>query len=245
MPRWDAHVDESGSRLDASGGQGRFVLVCMAGSPAAISGLVEKIRRLKLELVPGADPANWELHAGDMFHDRGGSPPGSLTTEEKMSIMRRIVAIVCDGDIALFGISIMRQGAGRRGATDARIAERATAILVERLEWLAEAQGGGVTLRVVSDNVRERRRLAMSRALEQRAAGRGPPRGTARAVTGIEFVDSRSSAAIQAADAIAYIINRYVGGDAAFGGMFGDIRQKARADGSRGGLRIESGRRTG
>ena len=220
MPRWDAHVDESGSRLDASGGQGRFVLVCMAGSPAAISGLVEKIRRLKLELVPGADPANWELHAGDMFHDRGGSPPGSLTTEEKMSIMRRIVAIVCDGDIALFGISIMRQGAGRRGATDARTAERATAILVERLEWLAGAHGGEVTLRVVSDNVRERRRLAMSRALEQRAAGRGPPRGTARAVTGIEFVDSRSSAA-----------------DAAFGGMFGDTRQKARADGNRGRLR--------
>ena len=62
----------------------------------------------------------------------------------------------------------------------------------------------------------------------RRAAGRGPPRGTARAVTGIEFVDSRSSAA-----------------DAAFGGMFGDTRQKARADGNRGGLRIESGRRAG
>jgi len=71
---WVAYVDESGSRVGARGGPGRFVLACVAGSPEAIAGLAESVRRLKLELVPKIDPADWELHAGDMFHGRGGSP---------------------------------------------------------------------------------------------------------------------------------------------------------------------------
>jgi len=240
MPRWDAHVDESGSRLDASGGQGRFVLVCMAGSPAAISGLVEKIRRLKLELVPGADPANWELYAGDMFHARRLSP--RLPDHGRKNVHHA-------------------QDCGHR------VRRRHCAV------WnLYHAAGGGQTRRHGCQDCRARHsdsrrapgvacrgtwgRGDAARGIGQRKGKATPGNvkgaGTARGRTGAA---PRNSArrdgnrvcglAIQAADAIAYIINRHVGGDAAFGGMFGDIRQKARADGSRGGLRIESGRRAG
>jgi len=97
------------------------------------------------------------------------------------------------------------------------------------------------TLRMVSDNVPEGHRLAMERETSRQAARRQPPCGGARIVTKIEFVDSRSSATIQAADSVAYAINRCLGGDTAFGGLFGDIRRKAQAYGDRGGLRIESG----
>jgi len=217
----------------------------MAGSPAAIARLAESIRRLKLELVPKIDPADWELHAGDMFHGRGGSPLGSMTTEEKMSVMRKVVGIVCDSDAALFGISVVRPGAHKKNATDARLAERATALLAERLGWFANAQGGKMTFRMVSDNVREKRRLAMTKALERRAAGSPPPRGRARPVTRIEFVDSRSRAAIQAVDAVAFAINRCVAGDEEFDDMFEDIKSRAWSQGDQSGLRIESGRRAG
>jgi len=240
-PEWAAYVDESGSRTGARGEPGRFVLACIAGSPAAIARLAESIRRLKLELVPRIDPADWELHAGDMFHGRGGSPLGSMTTEEKMSVMRKVVGIVCDSDVALFGISITRSGTVKRNTTDARLAERTTKLLVERLGWLAEAQGTVTTLRIISDNVPEGHRLAMERAMCRQAARPRLPYGRERTVIKIEFVDSRSSATIQAVDSIAYAINRCLGGDAAFGGLFDDIRRKARTDGDRGGLRIESG----
>jgi len=58
-------------------------------------------------------------------------------------------------------------------------------------------------------------------------------------------VDSRSSALVQVADTIAYIINRYIGGDTRFRGLFEDIARKAwRRDGPSG-LCPWSGRRFG
>lgn len=59
----------------------------------------------------------------------------------------------------------------------------------------------------------------------------------------IEFVDSRSSALVQVADAIAYIIHRYVWGDAAFGKLFEDIRRLSRLPRGQSGMRIRSVRR--
>jgi len=218
MAEWVAYVDESGSGPGARGGPGRFVLACIVGSPTAIAEINERIRRLKLELVPGLDPADWELHAGDMFHDRGGSPLGSMGTQEQMAVMRKIVGIVCDSDVVTFGIVV--KGANMRGKrlTYARVIEHAARLLAERLERLAQGLGEGITLRVVSDNLPERHRLAMERAM---------PRGSTRRTTGIEFVDSLSSATIQAVDAMAYALNRHAGGDAAFGVMSRNIRRKA------------------
>lgn len=201
------------------------MLACVAGSPKALAELEEKIRRLKLELAPKADPAGWELHAGDMFHNRGGSILGLLETKKQMAIMRRIVDIVRGCDVVLFYIVVMGTRMHGKRATHARVVEHATALLVERLEQFAQEQGEGVTLRVVSDNAREHQRLAMERALERRATRRSPPLGRRR-VTLIEFADSLSNGLVQVADALAYIINRHAGGDAAFGEMFRDIRRK-------------------
>jgi len=217
MPEWVAYVDESGSGLGQKGGSGRFVLACVAGSPAAIAALAENIRRLKLELAPELDPADWELHAGEMFHARGSSPLGSMGMERQMRVMSRIVDIVCDSDVVVF--SIVVTGAKMRGkrATDARVAGHAMSILAERLELLALGLGDRTTLRVVSDNAPEAHRVAMEKAL----ARDGTPH-----VTGIEFVDSRSSATVQAVDALAYTINRHMGGDAMFGKAFRNIERK-------------------
>ncbi|RNJ71837.1 MAG: DUF3800 domain-containing protein [Thaumarchaeota archaeon S15] len=226
MAEWEAYVDESGSRLSARQGKSRFVLACVAGSPRALGELEGKIQRLKLELVPGADPAKWELHASKMFHNIGDSPLGSMSTEQNMRVMRKIMDIVCGCDVMLFNIVIMGTRMHGKRATDTRIVEHATALLVEKLEQLAAGQGAGTTLRVISDNVLEKTRLAMKRALARRAARRSAPLEGARRVTGIMFVDSRSSALVQVADAIAYIINRHEGGDAAFGCLFRLVERK-------------------
>jgi len=217
MAEWAAHVDESGSGPGARGKPGRFVLACIAGSPEAIAGIEERIRRLKPGLVPGLDPADWELHAGDMFHGRMASPLGSMTTAEKMAVMRRIVDIVRDSDAVTFIVAVTGVRTRGRGASTTRTAGHAMALLADRLEGFARGRGR-MTLRVVSDNAPEGQRLAMARALGRRDA---------RAVTGIEFADSRPGAMLQVADAMAYAINRDMGGDTRFRGMHGDIRGKA------------------
>jgi len=134
MPEWHAHVDESGGRLGIRGGQGRLVLACIVGTPDSLAELAKKIRRLKLELVPHADPADWVLHAGDMFHGRGDTPLGSIGKARKMGVMRRIVDIVCDSDVVPFGVIITATSMHGKSVTDARIVGHATKLLIERLE---------------------------------------------------------------------------------------------------------------
>lgn len=87
MPEWVAYVDESGNRAGSAGGPDYFVLAGVAGSQGALGELAERARRLKLDLVPHADPADWELHAGDMFHDRDDSPLGSMSTAKKKCLL--------------------------------------------------------------------------------------------------------------------------------------------------------------
>lgn len=178
MAGWVAHVDESGSGPDIRGGPGRFVLACIAGSPETITGINEKIRRLKLRLVPGLDPADWELYAADMFHNRGGSPLGSMGIERQMSVMRSIVDIVCGSDVVLFKAVVMLAHKRGKRAIKARAVRRAMGILVGQLEQIA-GQKEGVTFHIVSDHVHEKHRLAMKGALERRTLGH-PTKSRAR-----------------------------------------------------------------
>lgn len=233
-----AHAGEPGSGPDIRGGPGRFVLACIAGSPETTAGINERIRRLRPGLVPGLDPADWELHAGDMFHNRGGSPLGPMGRTRHMDTMRNIVDIICDSDAVTFGaVALATRKRGKR-ATEAKTAERAMETLVGHLEQFAERRKG-MTLRIVSDNIYEKHRLAMKRALDRRALERSTQsRASRRHVTGIEFADSRSSEIVQAVDGVAYMINRNVGGDARFGGLTRDIERKA----GRGGLAFSGGR---
>lgn len=158
-----------------------------------------------------------------------------------MCVIRKIVDIVCGCDIVVFNVVVMGARMHGKRITDDRITEHAT-LLVERLEGFAAEQGGETTPRVVSDNVVERNRLAMKRALMRRATTRSAPFQGTRRVTEITFVDSLSSALVQVADAIAYIINRHMGGDAMFDELFWLVERKVwhHGDQSR---TIKSGRR--
>jgi len=246
MPEWVCHVDESGNRNGAEGGSDYFVLCGIAGSPGSLGELAERIRRLKLELVPRADPASWELHAGAMFHGRDSSPLGSIGLPKKLAVMRSVVNLVSDSDVVLFKIAVMSKKMRKSGASAARITEQAMALLAELLERLARELGGGTVIRVVSDNTHKKYRLAMERALSRRVTGRVRlPPGGERRVTSIEFVDSRSSALVQAADAIAYIIHRHIAGDKSFADMAGVIERKSWISRGRCAEKIGSGRRVG
>lgn len=246
MQEWVAHIDESGNRDGVERRSDYFVIAGVAGSPTALDELVERMRRLKLELVPHADPASWELHAGDMFHNRDGHILGSLCPEKMMSVMRRIVDIVCDCDVVPLVTAVPSKKMRKGGASASKITEQAMVLMVELLERLAHELEGGTTLRIVSDTTHKKYRLAMARAMSRRVPGRARlPPGGERRVASIEFVNSRSSALVQVADAIAYIIHRYVGGDAAFGELFEDIRRMSRLPRGQSCMRIRSGRRVG
>lgn len=246
MPEWVAYVDESGNREGVSHESDHFVIAGFVGSHDSLDELAERTRRLKLELVPHVDPAGWELHAWDIFHNHNDYLLGSLSLDEKMSIMRRIVDIVCDCGVVPLGAAVLSKKMRKNGASAAKITEHALVILVELLERLAQELEDGTTLKIVSDTTHKKYRLAMERTMSRRVTGRVRlPPGAERRVTRIEFVDSRSSALVQIADAIAYIIHRYVGGDAMFEKLFEDIRRKSRLLRGQSGMRIRSGRRAG
>jgi len=230
MAGWVAYVDESGSRTDARGRPGRFVLACVAGSPAAIADLARKIRSLKLGPIPGKDPASWGLHAAGMFHARGGSPLGSIGREAQIDAMQKIVDIVCGSDAVLFKAVVPAERRQGKRATEAKTVRRATGIIVGQTEKFA-GQKGDVTFRIVSDHVREKHRLAMKAAIERRTPGRFAKPRARRRVTGTSFADPRSSETVQAVDGVAYMINRDVGGDVRFGGLVRDTGRTAHCTG--------------
>jgi len=223
-----AYVDESGSRSGTGEGGDYFVLGCIVGSPDSLGDLSERIRRLKLELVPNADPMNWELHAVEIMHERGNGILGHMNMKQKLSIMRRIVDVVCDCDVYLFEVVINSAELHRKHAKESKITRYAMARLMDLLEKFVEGQGLSATCRIVSDNTLEKHRLAMKHALDQHVRRLTSSGGGASRLAGIEFIDSKSDAIIQAVDTIAYSVRRHEGGDTRFRELREAIRRKTR-----------------
>lgn len=217
-----AYLDESGTR---GGADGHFVLACVAGDEGSIARLAGGLRGVKLGLVPGADPDAWEFHAREIMHGGGGTPLRRRDGRERAAAIRMAVSAVCASGAAPAAVAVRNAGPGRPWAS--RATRRASSILVARLERLAAARG--MPCRVVSDSVRGGHRRDMERALLRAARGR---------VTGIEYVDSRASAPVQAADALAYAVGRHMAGDARFGEAFAEVERCAWLNGGWGGVRV-------
>lgn len=219
-----AYVDESGAR---GGAEGHFVLACVAGDGDAIARLASGLRGAKLALAPGADPDAWEAHAREIMHGTGAGPLRPRDMRDRVAAIRAIVGAVCASGVSPAAVAVRNSCPGRRGASMAT--RRAVSALVARLEGLAEGLGEGARCRVVSDSVRGGHRADMERALARASRGR---------VTGIEYVDSRSSLPVQAADSLAYAVGRHMAGDARFGEAFAEVERAAWARGGRGGVRV-------
>jgi len=238
MPGLVAYVDESGNRGGVAGEGDHFVLGCVAGDRGALADLAGGLQRLKLDLAPRADPAGWELHARDIMRGRAGPSLRIRAVDDRIGVLRRVVGVVCEHDVTLFGVVVRSSEVRWKHARASKNTEYATSLLVERLGGFARAQGPDTTCRVVSDNVREKYRLHMTRAVYGPAAGRLSPLRGARRVTGIAFVDSRTSPFVQAADSVAFALNRHAGGDARFGGMLESIRGRSWRGGTLSSLRL-------
>jgi len=228
MPELVAYVDESGNRGGVAGEGDHFVLGCVAGDRGALADLAGGLQRLKLSLAPRADPAGWELHARDIMRGRAGPSLRIKAVDDRIGVLRRVVGVVCEHDITLFGVVVKSSEVRWKRARASKNTEYATSLLVERLEGFARAQGHDTTCSVVSDNTFETCRLSMARAVNGPAAGRlSSLRARSRRVTGIAFVDSRTSLFVQAADSVAFALNRHASGDARFGGMLESIRGRS------------------
>lgn len=229
MEGWAAHADESGSEPGARGEPGRLVLACVAGSPAATAEPAGKTRNPRRGPFPDKDPAGWELHAAGMFHNLANPPLGSIGRGAQTAIMQKIVDIVCGSDVVLFTAVVPVARKGKRHSK-ARAARHAMGILACQMEQFA-GRKGDVAFHMVSDHAHERHRLAIKGALGRQEPGRHVKSRAGKGVTGIEFVDSRSSEATQAVDGVACATSRRAGGDALFGGMPVDIGRKAGSHG--------------
>lgn len=227
MACWTLYMDESGN---AGSREGYYVLGCLAGDEGAIARLTDRLYYLKRGMATGMDPDSWEVHANKIMARR--SPIRARTERKKLDALEALVDTICESDVVLLGASIANELARRHGK-DANIRYTLTFIL-ERLELLLRSHGPGTSGRIVSDMVRHGTSDKISRIFAFTAHGHNTISDMkVGRITGIQYANSLFNPMIQLADVIAYVIGRYVEGDARFAAMFEKLMDKMWRDGER------------
>ena len=184
------------------------------------------INDAKRDLFAGSDPESWELHAYDVWNNRGdfSGEDRSLNLAKKKEVFSRAVEGIVKSGATLASVVIWKNRLpGGLGST--RIRALAWRLLAKRFEAHLGA-GGGVDLgMVISDESNRTTEAEIKRALQEPEARIGRHKsGRSLVVECAAFKDSRSEPLIQGADTIAYILQKQCRGDASFSGWFDALR---------------------
>jgi len=144
-------VDSSGNPRSRSGDDAYYTLVGLTGGPRALGALSTALYGLKVGLVPGMDPLSWELHGVRITHRRKYYPLRPRTEAGRLDVFGGFTRIMCESDVALFGVAIDNGRAYSEFGADVGITDRAWTLLLERYELFMRYQGGGFLGHVVSD----------------------------------------------------------------------------------------------
>lgn len=223
-------VDDSGdTRPHRAGARG--------GSVHILSGLIvherdlhgarESINNAKRKLFAGFDPDSWELHAYDVWNNKGdfSGESRSLNLEKKKEAFSRAVMGIAESGATLVSVVIWKnllpagQGSQRIRALSCRL-------LVERFEAYLEAKGGENLGMVVSDASTRTAEAEIKEAFRDTTARIGlHKRRRGLVLKYVVFDDSRNEPLIQGADAAAYILQKHCYRDPSFAGWFDALRQ--------------------
>lgn len=135
--------------------------------------------------------------------------------------------------MTVFVVVVKKDYLRRTHGNDSRTIEYAATFLLEYLERFLRAQGKKDMVRVVSDSIRAGDRQDIEKALADLIRGNNTLSYVkARRVHGIGYVDSLSSNNIQAVDTMAYVIGRYMRGEADLEPVFSRIETKVWSKGN-------------
>lgn len=99
--------------------------------------LESNLTSLKEELLPQLDPTKWELHAADIWNNRGffKKPELHINFEKKKEIFLKVCKLVCESDVILFNVIILKDKLKDKYSTP-KPKEYSWTLIVERFEHL-------------------------------------------------------------------------------------------------------------
>ena len=190
--------------------------------------LQDDIARLKQSLFPNVKPNELELHAHEIWHDYGPFSPGNLgpKLEEKRWIFNRVVDLACDSNIWLINVIIDKSlgvGMGRRHWP----LERSWIDMVKAFRQHLSIKKGAEYGLIIADASERMSERLIAKTVYRTARRYGTGHRRSLVLDGVFFRDSRLESVIQLADMVAYVIHRYMKGDAAFAEWYGRLQHNS------------------
>ena len=223
-------VDDSGStRPHRAGARGISVHILsgLIVHERDLHGARESINDVKRDLFAGFDPERWELHAYDMWNNKGdfSGKDRTLNLEKKKEAFSRAVEGIAKSGATLVSVAIWKDRLPA-GQGSPRIRALSCRLLVERFEAYLGAKGGRDLGMVVSDASTRTVEAEIKEAFRDTTARIGlHKRRRGLVLKYVVFDDSRSEPLIQGADVAAYILQKHCYGDPSFAGWFDALRQ--------------------
>ena len=221
-----AFVDDSGSarpyRAGARGGGSVHILSALIVHERDLRGARDAIDRAKRDLFAESDPWSWEMHAYNVWNNKGdfSGDDRSLNLERKKDVFSRSVEGIADSGATLVNVVVWKSRLPG-GLTGPRIRALSWRLLVERFEAYLAARGGGDLGMVVSDASNRATESEIMEALRDPEARIGRHKSRRSLVLeDVIFKDSRSEPLLQAADIVAYILQKNCRGDPSFAEWF-------------------------
>ena len=218
-------VDDSGNTRPhrrGSGGASVHVLCGMIVHECFLHSARLTIDNAKRGVFPGLDPGDWELHAYDVWNNRGefsGEGHG-LNLEKKQKVFSKAVGAIAASGAALVGVAVWKNRL-RGGPDGPRIRTISWGLLAERFEAYLRSKGGGNLGLIISDASNGSNEEGIRTALRVAVAGVGRHKKPKRLVMDdVIFKDSRREQLIQGADMSAYVLQKRCHGDPSFSGWF-------------------------
>ena len=223
-------VDDSGDTRPRRAGTRRggsvHILSGMIVHERDLHGARTAIHSAKRDLFARSSPESWELHAYDVWNNRGGfsGTDRSLNLAKKIEVFSRAVEGIAQSGATLANVVIWKDQLPA-GLNSLRIRALSWRLLVERFEAYLDIKGGKDLGMVISDASNRTTEAEIKSALREPEAriGRHKSRRS-MVVEYVVFMDSRSEPLIQGADTVAYILQKRCHGDPSFAEWFDALR---------------------
>jgi len=188
----------------------------------------EKLTELKKEIFPQLLPNEWELHAAEIWNNRGffSDPELKVNFDKKKEIFSKVLELICNSELQIINIIILKDKLNQKYVTP-KAMEYSWTLLVERFEHLLrnepEETNNGLLFVDSDQKIPEKEikdliwRLVRKGSSMQRVD---------HVIEDPIFTKSHLRNLIQLADMMAYVIHRSYRGDIKFKDWFDGLKHK-------------------
>ena len=188
----------------------------------------ERVSALKRELFPQLIPQSWELHAVEIWNNRGffSNPELKINFDKKKEIFSKVLELICTSELRIINVIVLKDKLNKK-YVEPKVMEYSWTSLVERFEHLLQTESEGTNnglLFIDSDQKnfeKEIKDLIWGLVRNGSAAKR-----IDHVIEDPIFKKSHLRHLIQLADMVAYVIHKHYRGDTQFDNWFEGLKPK-------------------